>query len=673
MKTLRLWTFLAVMAVIFHNLSTARGATVITATITVTNIAQVGTNWTVNGDTRTWTNNTAAAPQSFIQTTNGIAATASNLYQHITRFPYLSPFLSVQRTSPTNIVLRGSTLTVTTNNYFHVSYSTNIGTNLSVIQVPFENVVGDTNRTNNAHWLVDALNRFPYTNALATNASVITNTLIKGAHPYQEVLGPIGFRGRTAVNSNFFATNGFTSALTNINPVSSNAVNYGNAFRSEGIGGNSLNIGSNSVSGGTRSMAIGNSATATNQDAVAVGNYALAQTNGALSVGTSNIVYGVDSVSVGTQASATNNGSVVIGSRSRVGGVNGIAIGYNLNITPEDAIGIGPSEDTQVAGFAGVAIGLQSQSGGNSSLAIGAGTLASHSNSAAIGPWDDQHTQVATTTTNQILLGTARQRIFVPGLYESPRNTNSQFAGTNIARGSWSYPAFALTTLSAGNNISVPFGTNRFIRCGSGPASAATICGIIGGATSGGLDGQDCVVMNDTGFTLTFAVNTTDPVPANRINTAGGSDVAIADQSWAHLLYDGTDARWKVVGTYPLSASDVTSYNTPLVISGAGSGSTNYTLQAVSREMMLGSSNVNIVAVMQTLPGSIQNWTLSVTNDSTSNWGLSFSSVTNRWFWQGTYGTNAPSVLTNNTRLIIAGKSLDTNTWITYDYFSPAK
>ena len=668
----RFW-ILAVMVVIFHLFPTAKGATVITATITVTNTTQVGTNWIVNGNTRTWTNNTAAVPASFIQTTNTIAATASNLYQHIIRFPYLAPNLTVQRTSPTNIVLRGSAISITTNNYFHVSYSTNIGTNLSAVQVPFENVVGDTNRTNNAHWLIDALNRFPYTNALATNANVVTNLLVKGAQPYQEVLGPIGFRGRTAVNSNFFATNGFTANLTNINPVLTNGVNFGNAFRSEGPGGNSFQVGSNAQSLGTRGVAVGNLAVATNTDSIAIGTAAAATNTSAIAIGNATFADGIQAVAIGAGGTFAQGSSATAVGGNASAKTRSSALGNDSSAQGTNAVAVGYDSIIDAHAYAAIAIGMSSRGNGLNSMAIGQTATAAFSNSAAIGPIDDAGTGVAATATNQIVFGTSRQRVFSPGLYESPRGTNAQFAGTNIARGSWNYPAFVLSTLAAGNNISVAFGTNRYIRCGAGPVSAATICGIIGGATSGGLDGQDVVVMNDTGFPLTFAVNTVDPVPANRINTASAADVSIADQGWAHLFYDGTDARWKLVSTYPLSAGDVTSYNTPLVISGAGSGSTNYTLQAVSREMILGSSNVNIVGVMQTQAGSIQNWTLSVTNDSTSNWGLGFSSVTNRWFWQGTYGTNAPNVLTNDTRLIINGKSLDTNTWVTYDYFRPAK
>jgi hypothetical protein len=80
---------------------------------------------------------------------------------------------------------------------------------------------------------------------------------------------------------------------------------------------------------------------------------------------------------------------------------------------------------------------------------------------------------------------------------------------------------------------------------------------MVGAATSGGIDGQDVIVFNDTGYTLTFAVNTVDPVPANRINTPSGSDVALANQGWASFIYDATDARWKLINVYQPTVNSV--------------------------------------------------------------------------------------------------------------------
>jgi len=108
-------------------------------------------------------------------------------------------------------------------------------------------------------------------------------------------------------------------------------------------------------------------------------------------------------------------------------------------------------------------------------------------------------------------------------------------------------------------------------------------------------------------------------------------------------------------------------------IAGAGNGNTNYTLLASKGAMFLGSSNVNISAVMET-PALLQrSFTAYVTNLSADTWGFQVSSVTNRWRWWGLNGggTNAPTVLTNNTMLVVEGKCRGTNIVATYYYVRP--
>jgi hypothetical protein len=124
---------------------------------------------------------------------------------------------------------------------------------------------------------------------------------------------------------------------------------------------------------------------------------------------------------------------------------------------------------------------------------------------------------------------------------------------------------------------------------------------------------------------------------------------------------------------FALAAKQVT--YVPTIITGAGSGSTNYTLQTDAREMILGSSNINIVAAMQTVAGMSRKCTVMITNDSVNNWGVIFQSQTNRWFFQGLQGggTNAPTSLTNNTRLVLEIDFFGTNGFVQYNYYRPAK
>ncbi len=111
----------------------------------------------------------------------------------------------------------------------------------------------------------------------------------------------------------------------------------------------------------------------------------------------------------------------------------------------------------------------------------------------------------------------------------------------------------------------------------------------------------------------------------------------------------------------------------PAVIVGTGNGNTNYSLSASNLYMFLGGSNVSIVAVTHTLPGFQQQWTATVTNLPDRAWGIRFSSVTNRWrFYNPAYGTNAPSVLSNNTALVLQCESVGTNILVHYRYYKPA-
>lgn len=539
----------------------AQAAELVTATVTLTNLpAGLSSNITVNGSTRYWSNSPVGVLSTTIQTTNTIAMSATNLLNHLTAFPpdvgwYFS------QTSPTNVTIRarvGQTLTVTlapAPGWAVVTYVTQqVTTPTWTVRVPIT-VEAASNQVNIASLLVKGISDSS-TNAFATNSTAGSNFLTKGASPTQKIISPVQFDGRLGIGGSLNATNGFDSGRTNINPVTSNLVNYGNAIRSEGPGGNSLQAGSNAMAQGSRSVAIGNGARATNADTVAIGTSAEATNQNSVAVGNSASARGTYSVVVGDSSLVSTNYSVAVGQGTKAQGYGTVAIGSATEANADFGIAIGVVDQGVTPGsYLGIAIGNSSSAQAQRAMALGSGAVAAHSNSVALGPKDDQATAVTTTTTNQIVLGTSRIRVYSPGLYESPASTNSQFAGTNLARGSWSFPRFDLNTLAAGNNISVPFGTNLFIRCNSGPASAATICGIIGGATSGGLDGQVVHVFNDTGFTLTFAVNTVDPVSANRINTPTGGDIGVQDQGWAELKYDSTDAKWKLVSTYPVTAS----------------------------------------------------------------------------------------------------------------------
>lgn len=153
---------------------------------------------------------------------------------------------------------------------------------------------------------------------------------------------------------------------------------------------------------------------------------------------------------------------------------------------------------------------------------------------------------------------------------------------------------------------------------------------------------------------------------------SGGLMVSNVYQSKAPYVISAatrTNAVFDTNGNVTLSNTLV---YTATTVAGAGNGNTNYTLLATSAFNYLGSSNVNISAVMRGVANEIRLFTVVVTNLSADTWGFQVSSVTNRWrFFSPMYGTNAPVVLTNNTALMLNCKSDGTNVFVDYNYYRP--
>lgn len=99
-----------------------------------------------------------------------------------------------------------------------------------------------------------------------------------------------------------------------------------------------------------------------------------------------------------------------------------------------------------------------------------------------------------------------------------------------------------------------------------------------------------------------------------------------------------------------------------------GANITNYTLVANTNDVVIGQSNVNIVAVMGGTLGNPRPLSILVTNGTGFNWYISFSAVTNRWKWPISQG--APSVLTNATQLLINARVDGTNILGSWAYYS---
>ncbi len=506
---------------------TASAVDRITATISVTNAPLGNTNTlVVNGSTRTFTNTVTGSPATLIQQTNSIPWSATNILNQITDYRF-SQFHFLSQSASTNIVIAGAVgeaLTVTlAGAWGKVVYSTQtVSSPTFVVRVPMT-VEQTSNRTHIASLLVKGQSDNS-TNSFATNAVALSNFITKGASPQQHIASPVHFAALVRGAAGVALTNGFTSALTNINSVSSNHANYGSAIRSEGSGGNSLQVGSNAVSSGSLSTAVGNSATAAGARAIAMGNGAGATNADAIAIGTSANAFDINAFAVGNSAKAT--------------GVMAHAIG---NLAEAGLYATAVGAEALSYGYQSVAVGNAASAYYDRSTSIGYSANAAHSNSTAVG-------RLATTTqTNQIRLGTASDFISAPGNYDAPVTTNATLRGTNIINGRVDFTSRANTALANGNNAGVVLGTNVYVRL-SGNTASATINGIAAEQDGSWHIAEFANPVNS----LIIADNSgTDPTAANRIRTGTGADVTFTNNPVVlQFIYNASDARWKIANWF---------------------------------------------------------------------------------------------------------------------------
>lgn len=495
----------------------------ISLTISITNAPVTSNTLVVNADTRTWTN--ASTASTILTNLISTAQSATNLYNQIANFPY-SGGIFPQWLTETSIVLRaplGGALSASqSGDWAILTLSTQSGPLTFTALWPLENMPTATNRTNQGSAFVYGLSTFS-TQAFATNSTAVSNLLQKGIGPLQRVQSEVRFDGRTAVSSNFFATNGFTANMTNINPVNTNLVNYGNAIRSEGSGGNSLQVGSNSFALGTFALSIGNSAIAASDDAVAIGTSSLASNNYAMAIGNG--------------AMATNTDTLALGRASAARSTSSMAIGQAADASAPYSISIGGG--SEASGGASMSLGSGAVSGGTNATALGVSSSAVYNRSTAIGY------NSTTTTTNQIRLGTSAETISIPGIVEiSGTQTNTTFTGTNVLNGRVDATPRNNTALANGYNSAVVFGTNLVVRF-SGPSGAYTNAGFLapGGPQIvwGHFDnpGLSFTLLDESGLDVTAA---------NRIITGTGALLNSTNRVViAGFIYDTTASRWRII------------------------------------------------------------------------------------------------------------------------------
>lgn len=131
-------TLLTIAALLGLILPSRAADQLITLRITLTNSPANGAILTVNGDSRTWTNEVSAPPTQVLAT-NVIGANATNLFAHLALYGFAGP-LALDFASSNQVTLRGranqAISASVSAGWASLSYSTNLLTNLITVRVP---------------------------------------------------------------------------------------------------------------------------------------------------------------------------------------------------------------------------------------------------------------------------------------------------------------------------------------------------------------------------------------------------------------------------------------------------------------------------------------------------------------------------------------------------------
>lgn len=506
-----LFALLFLLLAWFLTPAAAPAQSLITATITITNTSGTtnGQTITVNGDTRTWTTS-VVFPLTQILTNNNIGGCATNLFNAAAAAPFANLSLAQLTNGITLQTAPNGGMTVSLSpGWGSVTLSTNLLVTAFVVRMPIS-VETAANQTNIATYLAQALESALY--GISTGAPVLSNMVniagnqtITGSKVFNAGLWKGSVGALSIYGTVLGLTNGVWTNATLLNSFAgnltqTNGTNYGLAFSSPGTNATSEEFGAGAV--------------AASAQATALGYLSYAQGLGSSALGYQSAANGIQSLSLGPNSTSFGNWAVALGFRANAQGTNSIAIGVNSFVNDINCIAIG--EVSEADQYNGAAFGYNS--------------WAKYTNSTAIGH------DATTTTTNQVMLGTSSDTVMVPGkiTISGSVGQNNLSAGSDLA-----FNRFALSSIANGNNAGVIVGTNVFAEI-SGPSGAFTINGI-----AGGRDGKVIILLNRTGQSMTIANDSgVEPVSANRIYTARGTDSTIAGSCSATLIYDAAVSHW---------------------------------------------------------------------------------------------------------------------------------
>jgi hypothetical protein len=332
-----------------------------TASITVTNSTTNGVFLTLNGDTRTFTNNVLNAASQVLTNSDATGAgSKTNLLGQIRATPFTQVRSADTGSNSFNLVGNADlpmTLSLSAG-YATVSYSTQLVADVIGLQGPVAGLPTAQARINVASDIVGGINDPGNTNQISqvstaagqllgtTNAQMVTGqkTLSNTNNAIAGVITSIALSGNSV-----YLTNGLYFTPILLSPVFTNAVNYGNAFSSHGTNTGTEQYGSGATARGSSSIALGFAADAEGYGSVSIGGLSLANTIGSIALGISAQSGGTNSMALGAQANALGNSSTAVGFQTTASGDYSTAIGFQASstYTNSTAIGGGIFNDSQ--------------------------------------------------------------------------------------------------------------------------------------------------------------------------------------------------------------------------------------------------------------------------------------------------------------------------------------
>ena len=535
----------------------ARADYFVTLTVTVTNASGIPTNGsatlTVNGDTRTATNNIASNPSKLWLGTNALTKATTNLYSHIALNKFGSGVsLLAVAWKDTNAITLYSQINqnISANlagSWGSLTLTTNLVTNQIPVVVPAATLAPATG-TNIGNGLADFLNLgtnkvSPAAQSLANYVALYTwqtisnKLLLSSTNRNGSLELANGITGTNLGVTNWFLVrvvisestfNGILGAMTN-------GVGWSNIFQYPTIS-NAL---VNAVGGILSNVTIYTSTTNYLKNLVIRGGINVGGTNDPPTLGSGLTAIGsIPQIIASGMSDTAGFNPVLVLQRARGGETTPTNVLAGDSLPEIDILGKGTTFYRSAFEIKCDVVSDWSNTTADTLVHFRIGRTNSGSASDFIA--------VRWSGLTNFLHVYCQSNLTVAGMFQSDTITNATLTGTNNWNGDISYARRSYTGLGNGVNTGIELGTNAMVEL-SGATTIATIGSFISkrhGATymvrfSGAVTN---IISNES---LAESVNT-----SYRIKTGTGGDVALTNSpAWATFSYNATVSRWELMSS----------------------------------------------------------------------------------------------------------------------------